>query len=295
MAAAILLTAARVAQAQQRAQAPSSGRQGTAERVQPGSAPTPDFRDDADARETRERLEALFEKYPPSLVGVLKLDPSLLTNEAYLAPYPALATYLAQHPEIPHNPGYFLANLRSANVWEPRDERRQAYDLISGVLAGIAAFFVFITVVTAIGWLIRTTINYRRWNRLSKIQTEVHTKLLDRLTQSEDLMAYMQTPAGKRFLESAPIPLDNEARPLSAPISRILWSLQAGVVLLVFGMGLFFLSARLITEVANAMSVFGVMAIALGAGFVISAVAAYVASRRFGLMESRPAGTEPSV
>jgi hypothetical protein len=281
--------------AAQRSQAAPSGRQGAAERTQPGSAPA-EFRDDADARETRERLENLFEKYPPSLVGVLKLDPSLLTNEAYLAPYPALAAFLGQHPEIAHNPVYFLQNLRGVSAWEPRDERRQAYELIGGVLGGIAGFLVFIVVVTAIGWLIRTTINYRRWNRLSKIQTEVHTKLLDRLTQSEDLMAYMQTPAGKRFLESAPIPLDTETRPLSAPISRILWSLQAGVVLLVFGIGLYLLSGRLVTDVATAMSVFAVMAIALGAGFVISAIAAYIASRRFGLMDAQPtAGTEQRV
>jgi len=67
-------------------------------------------------------------------------------------------------------------------------------------------------------------------------------------------------------------------------------------VLLVFGIGLYFLSGRLVTEVAAAMAVFAVMAIALGAGFVISAIAAYIASRRFGLMDSQPAaGTEQRV
>jgi hypothetical protein len=297
MAAAVLLLSEAGSAQTQRGPAPSSGRQVAAERGQPGSAPPVTFADDADARETRERLEAIFEKYPPSLAGVFKLDPTLLSNETYLAPYPALSTFLAQHPEIPHNPAYFFSNIRTMNVWEPRDERRQAYEMIGGVLAGIAAFFVFIVVVTALGWVIRTTINYRRWNRLSKIQTEVHTKLLDRFTQNEDLIAYMQTPAGKRFLESAPIPLDTETRPVAAPISRILWSLQAGVVLLVFGIGLVMLSSRLVTEVATAMSVFGTMAIALGAGFIISSIAAYFASRRFGLFDtaSTPSGTGSGV
>jgi hypothetical protein len=287
MAAAVFLLSGAAAAQAQRAPAPSSGRPVAVEKGQTGSTPQT-FTDDADARETRERLESLFEKYPPTLAGVLKLDPSLLTNENYLATYPALGAFLTQHPEIAHNPSYFLSNLRSSNVWEPRDERRQAYEMIGGVLAGTVGFFVFIVVVSAIGWLIRTIINYRRWNRLSKIQTDIHTKLLDRFTQNEDLLAYMQTPSGKRFLESAPIPLDGETKPIAAPLARILWSIQAGVVLLVFGVGLVLLSARLITEVATAMSVFGTMAIALGAGFVISAFAAYLASRRFGLLDSHP-------
>ena len=47
---------------------------------------------------------------------------------------------------------------------------------------------------------------HRRWSRLSKIQTDVHNKLLDRFTSNEDLLAYIQTPVGRKFLESAPIP-----------------------------------------------------------------------------------------
>ena len=57
-------------------------------------------------------------------------------------------------------------------------------------------------------WLIRTIIDYRRWNRLSKVQTDVHTKLLDRFTANNDLLAYIQSPAGSKFLESSPIKLD---------------------------------------------------------------------------------------
>ncbi len=60
-------------------------------------------------------------------------------------------------------------------------------------------------------WLIRTFIDYRRWLRLTRIQTDAHTKLLDRLTSNEDLMAYIQSPSGRRFLESAPIALDGGA------------------------------------------------------------------------------------
>jgi hypothetical protein len=43
---------------------------------------------------------------------------------------------------------------------------------------------------------------------LSKVQTEVHTKIVDRFTANDDLLAYIQSPAGSKFLESSPIHLD---------------------------------------------------------------------------------------
>src|SRR5271155_2094262 len=55
-----------------------------------------------DARATSLALNQLMRRYPPALGQVLRLDPSLLTSQAYLAPYPELAQFLAQHPEIAH-------------------------------------------------------------------------------------------------------------------------------------------------------------------------------------------------
>ncbi len=99
----------------------------------------------------------------------------------------------------------------------------------TGVAAGVSAFLgVFV-------WVIRSIIDHRRWLRLSRVQAEVHTKLLDRLTTNEDLLSYIQSPAGRRFLESAPITMDSEPRATTAPISRIIWSLQAGLVLAALG------------------------------------------------------------
>jgi hypothetical protein len=288
LAAAAALLIALPGEAAQRSPTPSSSGRGTAaERGQPASAPTP-ITDDADARDTRERLENILTKYPPSLGLILKLDPSLLSNADYVAPYPALSVFLAQHPEIAHNPSYFFSNVRQT-TWDPRDDRRQVYEIVGGVLAGLAGFCAFGLAIMAIGWLIRTLINYRRWNRLNKIQTDVHTKLLDRFTASEDLIVYMQTPAGKRFLESAPIPLDSEARSIGAPLSRILWSVQVGVVLAAGALGLLYVSGRVVDEAAQPLFAVAAVGLALGAGFVVSAFVSYAMSRRLGLID-RPAG-----
>ena len=43
-------------------------------------------------------------------VVVFDLDSTLLDNPGYLQTYPALANFLAQHPEIRHNPQYYFAS-----------------------------------------------------------------------------------------------------------------------------------------------------------------------------------------
>jgi hypothetical protein len=265
----------------------SSGRPVPAEQTQAASAPVM-ITDDANAEQTRERLNQLFQRYPPALGRVLKLDPSLLGDQRYLATYPALAAFLSQHPEIAHNPGYFLERINVPNYtsMDPQMERRQQ---LNDLIGGFAMFMVFLVVTGVLVWLIRLVVTNRRWTRLSKVQFEVHSKLLDRFTSSDELLAYVQTPAGRKFLESAPIPLQDEAPSMGAPLSRILWSVQAGVVLAIAGLGVLYVKTGFIDEAAQFFMVVGVVTLALGAGFILSAVAAYVLSRRLGLLE-RPAG-----
>ena len=122
---------------------------------------------------------------------------------------------------------------------------------------------------------------------MAKVQTDVHMKLLDRFANNEELLAYVQSPAGSRFLESAPITLDAPPqRTVGAPVSRILWSLQGGVVILAGGIGLLFVSARVaLPEASDPLRGLGIVAIALGIGFVLSAAMSYVISRRLGLID----------
>jgi hypothetical protein len=255
-----------------------------------GSSPVPapttpsQALDEQNARLTREQLQRLLSQYPPSLEKVLQLDPSLLHDPEYLAPYPALLQHLSQHPEIAHNPAYFLG------VGEPWIDREtslsESYRLWRDVSQGIAIFLSIFAVVMLFAWLVRTLIDYRRWHRLSKVQTDVHTKLLDRFSSNEDLLAYIQSPSGKRFLESAPIPVDLGPRSMGAPIGRIMWSVQTGLVLAFAGIGLYFAFSQLSTDkVAEPFFVVSMLAIALGLGFIASAGVSYALSQRLGLFD----------
>jgi hypothetical protein len=255
--------------------------------VQPVPQQVPVFQESADARQTREQFVRLLRQHPPAVGEVLERDPSLLTRADYLAPYPVLWAFLQRHPEIARNPSFFLGDFRYYEPG-PRNTSLEMFQMIlagTGVVFGVSAFFgVFI-------WVVRSIIDHRRWLRLSRVQAEVHTKLLDRLTTNEDLLTYIQSPAGRRFLESAPITMDSEPRTSPAPVARILWSLQAGLVLAALGSGFWLVQHNVTPEAAEGFFIIGVLALSLGVGFTASAVLAYVVSTRMGLLQ-RPKSTE---
>jgi hypothetical protein len=241
--------------------------------------------DDYDSRETRDRFHELLRTYPPAVSAVLRLDPSLFNNAAYLASYPGLAAYVAAHPEIAHSPEYFLPAVSSFADTRRDVQREHTLD----ILAGLAAMTVFIIVTLTLSWLVKTLIQQRRWSRQSHVQTEVHAKLIDRLTTSEDMIAYAQSPAGRRFLEGGPIALDAAVQPVSAPIGRFLWSIQAGLILAAAGFGMQFVSNQMPLEVAPVTSGLGMLMISVGIGFVLSAIVSFLLSRRLGLLPAPPA------
>jgi ABC-type multidrug transport system fused ATPase/permease subunit len=243
---------------------------------------------DSDSSETREAFHSTLRRYPTEVSRVLKLDPSLMTNQSYLANYPALAAFLAQHPEIVHSPAFYLDNIYLGEDQRGENSNERVW---RSTMEGLSIFAVLALVTGVLTWLVRTLIEHRRWSRISKVQAEVHNKLMDRFTANEDLLAYIQTPAGKRFLESAPIALDGTPRAVSAPIGRILWSVQVGLVLAAAGFGLSVASGFAKT-VAQPLFAMGVLAISTGIGFVVSAIVSYVLSRRLGLWETAAAPTD---
>ncbi len=236
-----------------------------------------------DADEMRRAFEGVLRQYPPTLPRILRMDPTLLNNEGYLQPYPQLDAFLKQHPEISHNPSYFFAQYGDNNSYFRETSQDRAINMWRSTIEGFTIGAVILLIATGLIWLIKTLVDYRRWSRISKIQTEVHNKLLDRMTSNEDLLAYIQSPAGRRFLESAPIPIDSP-RSIGAPLGRILWSAQAGAVLTVLGLGIEVVSRNTLEEVAPPLAAMGAVVIALGVGFLVSAYLAYLLTRRFGLL-----------
>src|SRR5215467_12430425 len=155
---------------------------------------------------TREQLFNLL-RLSPRLTAVLSRDPSLLGDQEYVSRNnPELAQFLQQHPEVARNPEFYLFADRSRPgmrleqyVYPELGYHMGTWDR---VMSELIPFLAFIVVTIGLLWLLRVLLENRRWGRILKLQTDVHGKLLDKFGSNQELLTYMNTEAGKRFLEA---------------------------------------------------------------------------------------------
>ncbi len=288
----VLLTTTVASEAQQDVQPARPAVPSAPQRSQPPAAPTqssPGFiHEQTDARETQQRLREVLNQYPPSVHEVLRIDPTLLYRPDYLATYPVLASFLEQHPEIAHNPGYFFGEWRAPEEATPTGV---AFREVGNMFEDLTIALVILTITAGVIWLVRTAIEHRRWQRSMRAQTELNTKLIDRFSTSEELLAYLQSPAGKTLIEPAALPQASpRPLPMNAPLSRIFWSLQSGIVVGTLGIGVIFVSRGVATDAEFAQFLYGIgiVTLTIGLGFAISAAVSYILSYRLGLIQSLP-------
>jgi hypothetical protein len=241
-----------------------------------------------DSRQTRSDFIELLNRHPREIGILLKLDPTLFRNDAWMAAYPELRAFVQAHPEVASSSSYFLEH-----VWIPGEMAPEpaAVRAARGAIEGIGVFFIILTIILAFAWLIRTMLEHRRWSRATRIQTDIQNKLLDRFTSHDDLVSYIQSSAGRDFLTSAVSPLPASAPLVSRPAARIVSSVQAGVVLFTIGLGLLVVSFRIHPDVASTVSGIGIMALAAGLGFVIAAIAGWVVARKLQLWSGETEAT----
>jgi len=143
----------------------------------------------------------------------------------------------------------------------------------------LAPVLILVTIFTAIVLMVRTVTVNRRLHQIAKLQSDMQTRLLEKFGTSQDLIAYLESPAGQKFLESATIERRN-------PFGRILGSIQAGIVLTMAGLGFFVLQGQW-RYVEEGFLFLGTMGLALGLGFLLSSAAAYFLSKSWGLLDGR--------
>lgn len=280
---ALLLTTLGVAQPRAQSAAPTTAA---------GAAPVPD---DREVAETQAELIRLL-RLSPTLTTVISHDPSLLSNQEYVARNnPQLAAFLAAHPDVARNPDFYLfSHLKHADgqpdealeraVWPDVyrvQDRPSSWDRF---WEGFIPLLAFAIALVAILWLARVFLENRRWNRVFKMQSDVHGRLIEKFTNNQELGAYMETEAGRKFLEAAPIPLALEqGQRVPNVVARVLTPLQAGIVMVLLGLGLLMLR-HAGPDMEMPMLVFGTVVLMPGIGLIISAGASWLLASRLGLM-----------
>ncbi len=261
--------------------------------AEPGTGPVT-VKSESDAAALQEQLITLV-KLSPTLERVVQRDPSLLSDAAYVEKNnPELEQFLVAHPDVTRNPDFYLfSSFRDAKGENhdglerkgPGQDAGRPHDSgMEFVERAVIPFVIFLCVSGAILWMVQLFVMNRRWNRTSKLQMEAHGKLMDRFGNNQELLTYMGSEAGRRFLEAAPLALDAESgQKMPNAVSRVLLSVQIGAVLTLLGSGLLLLS-RMILEQQQPLMVTGVVFLMPGLGFLISAVITWLLANRLGLL-----------
>ncbi len=271
---------------------PAAAQTRPAESKQPAVAPAPT---DQDVAATQEQFLNLL-RLSPVLTTVVAHDPSLLADLAYVERNnPELAQFMTSHPDIAKNPEFYLfSQLENGHghreqsleraVWPDLVPPDRAPSQASAVMHDMVPIILFPVFFLAIVWIIRIIVESRRWNRAFKQQSEVHGRLIDKFTSSQELAAYMQTEAGKRFLEVSPSAMGTDAGVrMPNAVARVLTPLSTGIVLALTGIGLMLLR-NVGPDMQEPMLVLGTLALMPGIGFILSAGATWILAHRLGLM-----------
>lgn len=271
----------------------------------PAPPAAPPSLNDKDVAANQHELIKLL-RLSPTLTTVVAHDPSLLSDPQYVARNnPQLADFLTAHPEVARNPDFYLFSHLNHEDGSPDEALERAVwpdvyraqnrpgpfaDFMSNMppVLALACFLI------AVAWFLRIFIENRRWTRIFKLQSEVHGRLIDKFSSSQELASYMDTEAGKRFLEAAPIPVNIDAgRRVPNAVARVLTPLQIGIVLVLLGTGLLMLR-HAGPDMETPMLVFGTIVVMPGIGFILSAGITWILAARLGLMPTDPAQQPPN-
>lgn len=139
----------------------------------------------------------------------------------------------------------------------------------------------FFTMVAFIFWIVVT--GWQRRHHV-KLMTDFNSRLLERIGSVKDFSDFLQTDGGVKLVDNLRI-----ERGTGRTEQGILRAIQIGIVLVMLGLGLLGLGRYLTYRYAafdeyEALTIFGVIALSLGVGFLISAAASYRLGRMLGVI-----------
>jgi hypothetical protein len=125
---------------------------------------------------------------------------------------------------------------------------------------------VFCVLAIATAWVIGTIASNIRRTRVARYTADVCSRLLDRFGTSQELIAYLESDAGRNLLQS--LTMDRRE-----PAGWNTNAIQVGMVLLLFGLSLVGVrAAEHEDSIRRALLISGVPVAAVGAGFLLSAL-----------------------
>jgi hypothetical protein len=109
----------------------------------------------------------------------------------------------------------------------------------------------------------------------------VHKAVIDKFSSAEDFAAFLQSPAGQKFI--------TDLSGSESPARAVMGAIQKGIILVLLGGGVWWVGVTMESK-AEVASI-GVLLLCVGAGILISAGVSYRLSKSWGLID-KPASED---
>ena len=124
-------------------------------------------------------------------------------------------------------------------------------------------------------WVVWAILEWRKTRHKSQLQN----KIVDKFQSVQEFNDFLQSKEGNKFLNFVKFSG-------LAPKEKLLSSLTKGVILITLGIALI-LVGQIFSEEMKYFTAFGIVSIALGAGFIISMFISYTLSKKWGIMNEK--------
>jgi hypothetical protein len=142
---------------------------------------------------------------------------------------------------------------------------------------------LFPTVFGSLVWIVYLIVSAVRARQQTRLSSEFHTKLLERIGSARELGELLNTEGGRNLLET--LVVDR----MPAPQQRILRAAQLGTVLVTVGVGVWLALMFAVRDwprgVGSAVFVIASVVVATGSGLLLSAKVSHSISKRLGLLD----------
>jgi hypothetical protein len=101
------------------------------------------------------------------------------------------------------------------------------------------------------------------------------------MSSPKDFGEFLQTPGGQRFLDTLSVERGH-------PVERVLRAIQAGLVLIMTGLGCMAASTQVYFDDRAGLKGFGIILMFLGVGFLLSATASFSITKSLGMLKKPP-------
>jgi len=151
----------------------------------------------------------------------------------------------------------------------------------------VSAVVLSATIIISCAWVITSIVTSMKQRANTRTRADVYNKLIDKFGTSAELIAFLQSDAGLRFIEEQSVEI-------SQPLSKILGSVRLGVSLALTGLGMLVVANTWDMTLGNDMYIVlalgGTVALTAGAGFIIAAAVSYRLCRMWGLIPGAKLG-----